>query len=230
MGKDDNTAMDGFPEHGDAFEGADPQPQPDPSPQPQPQPDANVDLRARLDRLERDNADLRRLIPPASPASSPSPSQASNPEDIDWDKELFANPKEALKKHGDMVAKKVTEQLRAEYQKDRGTQQFWDRFYEKHPDLRQDHDLVEVTLNSNIGDLANIRVEDAYQKLADLTRERILRYAGGAARKRPKAQVEGGSGTPAAPSPPAPPKGDEGIVSLSDMIRARRERRRAGAA
>jgi hypothetical protein len=177
-----------------------------------------------MDRLERENADLRRMIPPPAPAPAP-----RNPDpEPDWEKELFANPAETLRKHGEMVAKKVSDQLRAEYQRDRGTTQFWDRFYAKHPDLKEDHDLVEVTLNSNLSALANIRVEDAYEKLADLTRERILRYTGKAVRKGPKARAEGSGGSPTSPPPATPPQAE--VTSLSDLLRTRRANRRAGAA
>lgn len=225
----ERAAMGGFPNDGDEFEGAPPNPAP--APAPAPQPDPMVDVRARMDRLERENQDLRRMIPPAAPKPTPALTEQGDEFDaVDWDKELFANPKDALKKAMTMTAVSVEKKLRAEYQRDRGTSQFWDKFYAKHPDLRDDHDLVEVTLNSNLPDLANIRVDDAYTRLAELTRERILRYTGGAVRKNPKARAEGGSGGPPVGGAPAPKQDEVKVTSLSQFVRSRREKRRAGAA
>jgi hypothetical protein len=181
-----------------------------------------------MDKLERENENLKRLIPPATP-SSPTPNNkpVSAIDSIDWDKELFADPKGTIAKAISIAKEEATRELRTEYKKDQGTTKFWDTFYRAHPDLRDDHDLVELTLNSNIAALANIPVEDAYNKLAELTRERIIRYAGGAAR-RTKARAEGGGSTPAAPTPTPPPQPAH-PSSLSSIIRARREKRRAGA-
>lgn len=225
----ESNAMEGFPADGDEFREANPNPSPEPNPPPQPQPDPLADMRSRMERIERENADLRRLIPPAEPKTTPSSLQHTSALDaIDWDKELFASPKDAIKKAISIAKEETARELRAEYQRDRGTTQFWDRFYDKHPDLKQDHDLVEITLNSNLSSLANIRVDDAYDKLAELTRDRILRYAGGAAKTRPKARAEGGGATPTQPAPQSQPKAE--VTSLSDLLRSRRERRRAGAA
>lgn len=219
--------MSGFPENGDEHAGAPPlEPRPrEPEPV-EPEPDPLADIKKGMDDLRRENAELRRLIPPAQPKVAVPGEPEPEP---DWDKMLFADPKGALKLHGERVAKQVSQDLRAEYQRDRGTAEFWNRFYGTHPDLKQDSDLVEIVLNSNLPSLANIPVEDAYSKLAELTRDRILRYAGGAAKKRPKAQAEGAGGirTPA----PAPEPESTNITSLSDVLRGNRARRRkAGAA
>lgn len=228
MGPDD--IEDGFPADGDEFVDPADGPAPAPAPAPAPTPDPMADVRARMDRLERENQDLRRLIPPAEPKTpAPTNQPVSAIDAVDWDKELFASPKDAIRKAVQIAKDETTQALRAEYQRDNGTRNFWDKFYAKHPDLRDDHDLVEVTLNSNLPDLANIRVEDAYDKLAELTRDRILRYVGGAARHMRKAQAEGGGGTPATPRPtPEPDKGN--VESLSSYIRDRRMKRKAGAA
>lgn len=221
--------MEGFPGDGDPHEGAPPEPgnEPDPPTPPTP-PDPLVEINRKLESITRENAELRRMIPPAQPKAPPLPGE-EEPEP-DWDKLLFADPKAALKLHGERVAKQVSKELRTEYQRDRGTAEFWNRFYAAHSDLRQDSDLVELVLNSNLPALANIPVEDAYTKLAELTRDRILRYAGDAAKdRRPKARVEGVGGR-SSPTPPPSPEPSK-VTSLSDVLRTRRQgRRKAGAA
>lgn len=229
----ERNAMSGFPEDEGVFEEAvdPPAPPAPPAPAPPPPPDPMVDIRARMDALERESANLKRMIPPPKPTPTLVEDQDEF-DKVDWDKEMFANPTATIKKAMTMTEARVEKRLRAEYQKESGTQKFWSKFYDMHPDLKDDHDLVEVTLNSNLGSLANIPVDEAYGKLAELTRQRILRYAGGAARTRSqKARAEGGGGTPASQAPP-PPKPDDGnVTTLSDLIQARRNRRRrAGAA
>jgi len=150
-----------------------------------------------MDRLERENADLKRLIPPPQ-ARDPAPPPPPGADD--YEKELFANPNATVQKIIDKAVEKATSTLRTEYQRETGTQKFWNKFYQLHPDLQQDSDLVEITLNSNLSTLSSMRIEDAYGKLAELTRDRIIRYAGGKART-PKARVEGGAPTPTK-SPP----------------------------
>lgn len=224
---DPEPGMTGFPEDGDPHEEAKGDP-PEPGPSPAPPVDPLAEIKTQMADLKRQNDELRRQLPPAQP--KPVTAAPEDDPEPDWEKLLFADPKQALKLHGERVAKQVSKDLRAEYQKDRGTSEFWNRFYAANPDLRIDSDLVETTLNSNLSDLANIKVEDAYIRLAELTRDRILRYAGGAAKeRRPKARTEGAGGR--APAPPAPPAPDTTVTRLSDVLRSRRQgRRKAGAA
>jgi hypothetical protein len=128
-----------------------------------------------------------------------------------------------MRLHGERVAARVKADLTRDYQKEQGTKVFWDKFYDKNKDLKQDQDLVETTLKSNLNDLANIPVEDAMKKLADLTRDRIMRYAGGKPKGGGKKAVAEGSSPPSAPR--ATPEPDA-PSSLSDIIKARARKRR----
>jgi len=219
----------GFPEHGDAFvDGDEPEvPVGDPplAPQP-PQPDPVADLRRENEELRREMQEVRRMPPANNPPPEPPVDEYAS---IDWEKELFANPGATLKKHGDMVARQVEGRLRSEYQRDQGTATFWSNFYSQHPDLKEDHDLVEVTLNKNLADLANIPVDKAYVRLAELTRDRIMRYAGSAAKPRKRPKVEGGPG-PRGGQPPVTAPDEGNVTSLSELLRARRAKRRGTAA
>lgn len=177
-------------------------------------------INARLAALETENANLRRAVPPAAPAPQEDPLDA-----VDWDTELFSDPKGALKKYGAIVADQVERKLTSKYQSDRGTQRFWDDFYKENEDLKQDHDLVQATLAANMQDLANRPVPDAMKRLGELVRERILRYS----RKTPgrKARVEGNE--PPQPRPQTRQEPNK-VVTLGDILKARREARRKGQA
>jgi hypothetical protein len=173
-------------------------------------------------RLEAENAALRRSIPPVQPAQ---PTPAADPFDaIDWETELYADPKGALKKYGNIVKAEVTRDLTSKYQQERGQTRFWDDFYKAHKDLKNDHFLVQATLTANLNDLANVPVAEAMNKLADLTRENIMRYSKkGSGRK---ARVEGND----PPQPRPQPREEPTVVTLGDILRARREARRKGQA
>lgn len=184
-----------------------------------------AELRARVERAESEVATLRRATPPATPKTLPGPDP-----DEEWmkskqfEEDLFKDPAGTMERRDKIVAKRIKHELQTEYQRDQGTVRFWDNFFQKYPDLKADRDLVEITLNSNLADLANIRVDESYEKLAELTRARILRYAGGKSRK-PKAIVEGAD-------PPKPKVAEEDRpqnTSLGSVIRNMRARKVATA-
>jgi hypothetical protein len=214
----------GFPQHGDPApmdpvdgdEGGDDDEEEDEG---EPEPKGET-ADQKVARLEAEMADLRRRIPPTEVKAPPPPKEDEEP---DWDKMLYDNPKEAMRLHGERVAARVKADLTRDYQKEQGTKVFWDKFYDKNKDLKQDQDLVETTLKSNLNDLANIPVEDAMKKLADLTRDRIMRYAGGKPKGGGKKAVAEGSSPPSAPR--ATPEPDA-PSSLSDIIKARARKRR----
>lgn len=191
-------------------------------PRPSPPNDPMAALTARMNALEAENANLRRAIPPAVPAPT---APASDPyDDIDWETELYSNPKEALKKYGKIVKDEVSRDLTSKYQQERGQSKFWEDFYKDHKDLKDDHFLVQSTLSANMAALANVPVADAMNKLADLTRQNIMRYSQkGAGRK---ARVEGND----PPQPRPQPREEPTVVTLGDILRSRREARRKGQA
>jgi hypothetical protein len=225
----DEDVLTGFPENGDPYPSGDP---PAPSAEPTadpPQPPVEdpvkrqlSELQSKFDRQERELQELRRAAqPPAPPSKDPD-------DDIDWDQEFFNSPKKALARHAEIVEKRVTNRLTSAYQRDRSTQTFWDQFYDKHPDLKQDHDLVDVTLKSNLAEMSSMPVTQAMERLADLTRDRILRYAGGGTKPRaPKARAEGAS--PPAPKSPKKPAESDTVLSITDLIRRNKDRRRKAA-
>jgi hypothetical protein len=177
------------------------------------------DLMQKIETLQRDNENLRRAIPPSvQPQPEPEPEE----DDVDWDTLIYENPKEALRIHGERVAKSVEQNLTRKYQQDKNEQRFWDKFYAKHKDLTDDRDIVELVLSKNLSTLANKPSDEAMDELADLTRRRIMRYSDNPRpRKGSRAVVEGGH----APTHKATPKQAEQITTLSSLIKARRAKR-----
>ena len=168
-------------------------------------------LRSTVNELQSSIASLRSPQPKA-PEPEPEP---------DWEDLMFKDPRKYHQMLRDSVKKEISTELRGEYQKDQGTQQFWSAFYKDHKDLEGDDDLVRATLQANLADLAPMPVKAAGDKLAELTRNRILRYTGGKIPSGKKAVAEGqGNPTPkkVAPEPST-------VVTLSQLIRARKERR-----
>jgi hypothetical protein len=167
-----------------------------------------------MDGLRQDLAAVR--APPKEPDA---------PDDFyeDMDSKLFQNPTETLKGIEDRIVSRVSKEMKTSYNKDQGERQFWNDFYAAHADLRPDDDLVKATLQGNMSSLGGLPVSEAITRLADLTRDRIARYAK-EPRKRP--HTEG-----ARPPTPTPPKLEEDkVVTLSDLIKARRNKRRGHAA
>jgi hypothetical protein len=171
------------------------------------------DMLAMERRHAEEIANLRRSSPPPR-AADPPPRDTTE----DLSQLLFTEPKKALQQLRQEVRQEVEASLTQKYNQDQNTQKFWTQFDTKYPDLAGDRDIVETILNKNLDTLANVPVEDAMEKLAELTRDRISRYTK-APRKRPFA--EGAS----SPTPPRQPAEDEAPPSLSDIVRRRRAAR-----
>lgn len=182
------------------------------------------DLKVKIARLEGEISVLRAR--PASP--EPEKRAPEPPKERDWEKLIFENTPEAIKLLKEDIRREITGELRTAYTKDMGEKEFWSEFYSTHEDLKGDRDLVQATLGSNMRALQDLPVSEAAKKLADLTRARILRYKGGETEQKnnKKTKVEG-SGPPG-DKKPAPGKPE--ILSLGDVIRARRAARSKGKA
>lgn len=156
--------------------------------------------------------------------ASPEPEKKKEgPVERDWEQLIFEDTKNAIKLLRQDIRAEITSELRGEYQRDTSDRQFWSDFYAANEDLKTDDDLVKATLGKNMASLANLPVSEASKKLADLTRERILRYKGGEVDKKnlKKAKTEGAAAPGGRKPAPEAPK----ILSLGDVIRARRAAR-----
>lgn len=229
---EEEDVLIGGPEHGDPWEHAWEDPE---DPDDLDDPDEEVDgdevadpVAARLERMERDmlalrseNDMLRRSIPPAQPI----PAEPEPEDDVDWESMLFTDPAKALALRDERVEKRITKKLRGEYNREQSQARFWDDFYAKNTDLDRgsDHDIVEATLHSNMANLSPMPTDAAIAELGDLTRRRIMQYSKRSDKKRTRRMAEGAS-------PPRPKKAkrepdDNKVTSISDLVRARRNKR-----
>lgn len=220
----DEKNKEGFPQHGDEYHeedqtgdegGGDEE-----GDEKDKKGEGEEDLNLKIARLE---AAIDVLKNRPAPAPQVEKKQEEPPKERDWEELIFKDTPNAIKLLKEDIRKEITTELRGAYQKDMGEKDFWNEFYASHEDLKEDRDLVRATLASNMPALQDLPVSEASKKLADLTRARILRYKGGEVDKKndKKTKVEGsGAPAPKAKAPEAPK-----ILSLGDVIRARRAAR-----
>lgn len=222
----DQEGMGGFPEDGEEFnaeeidEGTD---EGEPTKKVIAEPDPVAELRAQNEALQAQLADLSNRMPPprhAEPEINP-----KDPfDDVDWDQELFNNPKGALKKAMELGGQKIAKQLKAEYTQDMNTRSFWSQFYATNPDLAEADDLVRSTLSANMTTLGGQPVPKAIENLGALTRSRIAGYIDKATKNRgKKATVEGSGLLPN--SRPRQQQQEAAPLTLSALMKGRRAKR-----
>jgi hypothetical protein len=234
MARKKKDLMNGAPQDGDPFDPVDEVPGPDDEgdpdvQQPQaPDPDTNLSpselINKRFDALQQEFRVALNARPAAPSPQPPEPPPAAEP---DWDKLIFDKPAETLKLYGDKIKREVTQELTKRYQTETGYREFWSDFYQKNPDLSNDSDLVQTTMNKHLAELADLTVPQASARLAELTRTRILGYAGmngrkPAPRSNGRTAIEGAAPPVAKPNTPVTPKGP---TTLGDLLRNRRANR-----
>lgn len=158
---------------------------------------------------------------------------APKPQEPDLNTLWFENPSKAA----ELIEQKTYQRVRTEYEereKAREQQQaldrFFDGFYRKNDDLRDDDWVVKGVMQEHFEDLADLPTVKAQEKLADLTRERIIRLT----RKVKTSDTTRSRQTLAEPAsgeraPRPAPTEDAGPGSLGDVIRERAARRQAAA-
>lgn len=154
------------------------------------------------------------------------------PEAIPIETQIFTDPKTALTR----LRQEIRQELTTEYQQAEGKRKFWERFYRSHTDLNPDDDqaFVEATYAQHQAELEaawqSQGQSKAMDRLADLTREAILRTAKRfqpaetvqEVPARPTVVESGGNGRRTVAAPVAPEKPQ----TLSQIIRERRAKQR----
>lgn len=203
------------PEHGDVIEpeGKGEEQPKAAEPKAKEEPDWKAEFHALQLKLSRLEGETNALKAPKAPAKKA--------EEPDWEELLFTDPKAAVALIKKTIRDEVIGEVSQSYRKDQGEKEFWGDFYAKNADLKEDDDLVKTTLQKNLGELADLPVAKAAERLAELTRERIMRYTGQAPKGGKKAVTEGAGQPTAGKKAPEP----QAALTLSDIIKARRAKR-----
>lgn len=143
----------------------------------------------------------------------------------EFEREFWDNPAglmerlmERASQYGQQAAQQVSSQT-----------EFWNSFYTQNKDLAEDKDIVQMVLNNNMKELAEMPVSKASAKLAELTRGRIMKYTSKNTRDmQPGAKVHTEGSEPALPG--GKKQEEPKVTSLGDIIRSRKNQRRTGKA
>jgi len=174
------------------------------------------ELKERLDRLE-------------GQLSKP----AAKPADTTDDKvDFWENPERYFKALQDNIDKRIEErvsgvrdELTSSYQQEKKLEQFWIDFYKENKDLKDDDFIVKSVLQRDYAELSTIPLDQAQQKLAARSRDVLLKYTKAESPKpEDKVVVEGGPA--AASKKPASGTDEPKILSLTDIVKQRREAKR----
>lgn len=101
-------------------------------------------------------------------------------DDFDYGEEFYRDPKGAVDKLLGEVQQRINQTVVQSHTVAAGQRQFWDDFYSANQDLdpKEDHELVQLVLNSNMKALADLPVSEASQKLSELVEQKIAYYRG----------------------------------------------------
>lgn len=186
---------------------------------------------SEVERIRREMEDLRKTVTKPAEPKQPDAPLPPNPLLVLQDPEAYQREMLA---YVNAVNAQRDQALRQEYTQAEQTRQQeldrkmnWDRhvakFYQTHPDLVGEEDLVDIVWRQNFDEIRDLPVTDGFERIADLTRNRILRYAGKAKDAPAAPKLEGSRTKQTAPVSPAK---DEPTGSLSASIRARQRRMR----
>jgi hypothetical protein len=191
--------------------------------------DVAASYRSQEERTADELASLRANPPLAEPISG---SVITEDESEDIETLLFTDPKRALDLHAERVKKEVSSDMRDRYQAERAREMFWEDFYGEHPELVDEKDYVDFTLNKHLDGLSNLKGKKARDELAKLVKGGILKLMnkGRNAQNNEEGEssLEGGSGGSSNfPSPDGTPQGLETgrLYSLSDALKERKKKR-----
>lgn len=176
----------------------------------------NQQLFTYLQNLQAPNHQLRPAVK--------SPDSAAG---YDYENGLFTEPKVALQHLREEIEADIRTKLTLDYNQAESAKSFWAGFYDEHKELKSEKLLVDAILARDYAKLANLSAEDASEKLSASVKKELLRLNGGRSNSDPNFRgVEGGSHPGSKSSQTSGQTSNDGVGSLSDVIRARQKARR----
>lgn len=149
---------------------------------------------SNVDELARYTAELEKeRATPAYQQATPATTQEKKVSEL-----LFEDPDKALQIHEERIIAKLRAQEEAKRQED----QLWQDFYSKNKDLDSERDVVQFALTKHWNELKGLHPDQATEKLAEITRNTLLRFkkTSGTKQELPSGKAKvGPSGTTSAP-------------------------------
>lgn len=147
---------------------------------------------------------------------------------VDWEGLIFSNPEQAVELIEKNILKKVDErdsniktELETKYEREQAEKKYWNEFYKDNKDLKDADFVVKAIFQQHWNELGPMTPNQASKRLAELSREAILKLVPSNDSK--SVQVEGGA-TPST-KPSRTPEGEK-IVTMGQIIRNRNKARR----
>lgn len=174
---------------------------------------AGVTTKAQLDAL---SAQVTKLTPKevVKPAA----------EGTNYETLLFTNPEEAVRR----IKAEIREELNGTLAATNAQQSFWTEFYVQNPDLKDADWLVKSILTREMPRMMKMQVPEAIKDLSDTVKGEILKLAKVQPAKDPKGEVEGANESGRTRSK-VTDAGKDSPTSITDVLKARKAARRAGA-
>lgn len=158
------------------------------------------DLTAYIDELQ----EQRRQQPAPQRQEPQQQRQETKPPagdgEIDWDKELYTDPKSAMTRFGDHIRKQVRQEMTAEYRAEQTMNKFWENFYSANPDMKGKELIVKAVFDRDLPKIGELPIPDALTALGKSVTAEVQKLGG---KPRPSGQetsernrtlVESGSG------------------------------------
>lgn len=155
-------------------------------------------------------------------------------ESIDFDKELYTDPKKVFGQFRDEIKAEIQQEMTDKYNADQTMREFWSSFYTENKDMKGKEILVDAVFQRALKDIGELPIGKAKEELASRVREAALQISGtrgrqdGSSSERNRTLVEAGSG-PASRGGEGGRERTERVIpnSLSALIRSRQNARRA---
>lgn len=175
--------------------------------------DAGVATKTQIDQLAAQVAALQ-----------PKPA-AGEKKGTDYGNLIFTDPDKAVQLMKDEIRAELNGQLAST----NAQQEFWAEFYRENPDLKDADWLVKSVLAREFKNLEKLQVPEAIKKLSETVKGDILKLSKKETKKDPKATLEGSNESTREKSKDDNAESKDSPSSISDVLKARKAARRAGA-
>lgn len=176
---------------------------------------------AAINALMTNNAQLADMIRKGTQPAAPT----KKADTYDYATGLFTEPEVALARLRAEMKAEIMGEVTAAYTTAETKKDFWAGFYTDNDDLAGEKLIVNAVMARDWDKLKDLSAADAAKKLSEASKKEIMRLSGGKSPSDPDHRpIEGGGDRKTAPKGGNPEP--EKVLSISDVIRARKEAQR----